>query len=280
MTEPARRPSEGPTTLITGATEGIGLATAAELVRRGQRVLLLGRNPEKLAAAQQETGAAATYRADLSELHQVAQVASEIRDQEGRIDVLINNAGGIFDPRQETREGIEMTWALNVLSPFLLTRELLPALRQSDDPRIITLASDAHRMARLDLSDPEMKRGYSAWPAYNASKLANVLLARELARRERWLGSAAVHPGVVRTGFNANNATLQARLWALVDLGAISPEEGAQTSVYLASTPQTPVSGTYWAKSKPTDPAPIALDDGLALRLWETAEDYLQRLGL
>ncbi|MDO4263045.1 MAG: SDR family oxidoreductase [Deinococcus sp.] len=267
------------TILVTGATEGIGKATAAELSRRGARVLLLGRNPQKLAAAAQEVGAAATYRADLSELGQVALTAGEILRAEPRIDVLINNAGGIFDPRQETREGVEMTWALNVLSPFLLTRELLPALRASPAPRVITVASDAHRMARLNLSDPEYKRNYWAWPAYNASKLANILFARELARREGWLTSASLHPGVVRSGFNANNGSLQAALWKVMDLFAISPGEGAQTSIFLASAPQLH-SGGYWTRCQPAKLAPAALDDGLALDLWETCGDYLRRLGL
>lgn len=268
------------TILITGATEGIGKAAAAELARRGARVLLLGRNPQKLAAAAQEVGAAATYRADLSELAQVALVAGQIARTESRIDVLLNNAGGIFSPRQETREGIEMTWALNVLSPFLLTRELLPTLRGSAAPRVITVASNAHRMGQLNLSDPEFRRGYRAWPAYNASKLANVLFARELARREGWLSSASLHPGVVRSGFNANNGGLQGALWKVVNLFAISPEQGAQTSVFLTSAPELSVSGGYWDKSRLTAPAPAALDDGLALDLWETCEDYLRRLGL
>ncbi|ADY25964.1 short-chain dehydrogenase/reductase SDR [Deinococcus proteolyticus MRP] len=273
-------PLNGRTILITGATEGIGRATAAELAGRGARVLLLGRNRQKLAATARQVGAAAAYRADLSELREVAAIAAEIRRREPRIDVLVNNAGGIFAPRQETREGLEMTWALNVLSPFLLTRELLPTLRGSADPRVITVASDAHRMARLDLSDPEHKRNYRSWPAYNASKLANVLFARELARREPWLTAATLHPGVVRSGFNSNNAGLQAALWKVVDLFALTPEQGARTSVFLAGAPELPQSGGYWAQSRLTAPAPGALDDGLALDLWETCEDYLRRLGL
>ncbi|WP_229839029.1 SDR family oxidoreductase [Deinococcus piscis] len=273
-------PLNGRTILITGATEGIGKATAAELARRGARVLLLGRSPQKLAATAQEIGAAGTYRADLSELAEVALIADEIRRTEPQIDVLINNAGGIFGTRQETREGIEMTWALNVLSPFILTRDLLPALRASTDPRVITVASDAHRLARLNLSDPEFRRGYGGWPAYNASKLANVLFGRELARREAWLVSASLHPGMVRSSFNANNSGLQAALWKVMNLFAISPEEGAQTSVLVASQPELGVSGGYWAQSHLTAPAPAALDDGLALDLWDTCEDYLRRLGL
>ncbi|WP_261663694.1 SDR family NAD(P)-dependent oxidoreductase [Deinococcus sp. Marseille-Q6407] len=270
----------GRTILITGATEGIGRATAAELSRRGARVLLLGRNPEKLAAVAREVGAAATFQADLSELQQVAAVAADIRRREPLLDTLINNAGGIFDPRQETREGLEMTWALNVLSPFLLTRELLPLLRAAPDPRMIMVASEAHRMGRLDLNDPEQRHSYRPWPAYNASKLAAVLLTRELARREPWLTAAALHPGVVRSGFNGNNASLQAALWKLVDRFAISPEEGAQTSVFLASTPQLSVNGSYWNRCRLAAPSAAALDDGLALDTWETCQGYLRRLGL
>ncbi len=265
------------TVLVTGATNGIGLVTARELARRGARVVIVGRDPGKTARVAQEVGAADALIADLSELVQVRRVAAEFRERIGRLDVLVNNAGAYYARRQETRGGIEMTWALNHLAPFLLTRELLPLLHQAQDPRVVTVSSDAHRFGRIRFDDPEFRRGYSGWSAYAQSKLANILFARELARREPGVRSNSLHPGMVRTGFGHNNGGGTSLLWRLIDRFAISPEQGARTSIYLASEPELSTSGRYFVREREVKPAPRALDDGAAQRLWTLSEEYVGR---
>ncbi|EYB67659.1 short-chain dehydrogenase/reductase SDR [Deinococcus phoenicis] len=262
----------GKTVLVTGATNGIGQVTARELARAGARVVIVGRDAEKTAWVAREIGAAETLVADLSELAQVRRAAAEFRERVGQLDVLVNNAGAFFGKRQETQEGTERTWALNHLAPFLLTRELLPLLRASADARVVTVASDAHRSGRLRLDDPEFRRGYRGWAAYSQSKLANILFARELARREPGVKSNSLHPGLVRSGFAHNNGGGISRLWRLVDRFGITPEEGARTSVLLASAPELTVSGRYFSAGREVRPAPRALDDGAALRLWQLSE--------
>lgn len=265
---------QGRRVLITGATGGIGLITARELVRRGAHVTIVGRNPDKTRQAAQDTGAQATLLADLSELAQVRRAAREFTARGEGLDVLINNAGAFFTTRQETREGIEQTWALNHLSPFLLTRELLPLLRQGQAPRVVTVASAAHMTGRIRFDDPEFRRGYGGWAAYAQSKLANILFARELARRESGLQSNSLHPGMVATGFAHNNGGWVSRAYRIVDRFAVTPEQGAQTSIHLAADPVS-VSGRYFSNRRETTPAPQARDDGAAYRLWTLSEEMV-----
>lgn len=259
----------GRSVLVTGATGGIGLETARELSRRGAAVTVLGRNPEKTARVAAEIGAAGTLIADLAELEQVRRVAAEFRDRVGGLDVLVNNAGAFYPERHESREGTELTWALNHLAPFLLTRELLPLLRAGDAPRVVTVSSGAHVMGRIRFDDPEFRRGYSGWAAYGQSKLANILFTRELARREPWLQANALHPGFVSTGFGQDS-----KLFGQFSRLGLTPQEGAQTSIHLAAD-RILVSGRYFVKSRETLPAPQALDDGAALRLWMLSEEYV-----
>ena len=267
-------PLHGQRVLITGATGGIGLITARELAARGAHVTIMGRNPSKTEEAARQTGAAATLLADLSELAQVRRAAREYTERFGQLDVLINNAGAFNTRRQETSEGTEQTWALNHLAPFVLTHELLPLLRQSAAPRVVTVASAAHAMGRIRFDDPEFRRGYGGWAAYSQSKLANILFARELARRESGIQSNSLHPGMVATGFAHNNGGLVSQLYRVVDLFAITPEQGAQTSIHLAADP-IGVTGRYFSNSRETTPAPQAQDDGAAFRLWVLSEGYL-----
>lgn len=258
---------KGRSVLVTGATGGIGLETARELARRGADVTILGRDPQKTARVAGETGAAGTLIADLAEVKQVRQVAAEFRDRVGTLDVLVNNAGAFYTERQESREGVELTWALNHLAPFLLTRELLPLLRAGQAPRVVTVSSGAHAMGRIHFDDPEFRRGYSGWVAYGQSKLANILFTRELARRNPWLQANTLHPGFVSTGFGQDNP-----LFSWFSRLGLSPEQGAQTSIHLAAD-QVLVSGRYFAESRETQPAPQALDDGAALRLWKLSAE-------
>lgn len=258
---------KGRSVLVTGATGGIGLETARELARRGAAVTVLGRNPEKTARVAAEIGAAGTLIADLAEMQQVRQVAAEFRDRVGSLDVLVNNAGAFYTKRQESREGVELTWALNHLAPFLLTRELLPLLRAGQAPRVVTVSSGAHAMGRIRFDDPEFRRGYSGWAAYGQSKLANILFTRELARRNPWLQANALHPGFVSTGFGQDNP-----LFSLGSRLGLTPQQGAQTSIHLAADPVM-VSGRYFVESRETLPTAQALDDGAAYRLWMLSED-------
>ncbi|WP_233218593.1 SDR family oxidoreductase [Deinococcus arcticus] len=272
-------PSATPrTVLITGATGGIGLVTARELARQGDRVLIVGRDPAKTERVAREVGAAGTFIADLSELAQVERLATQVQAQTAQLDVLINNAGAFYRDRRETREGIEQTWALNHLSPFVLTRALLPLLRQSERARVVTVASAAHAMGRLRLDDPEFRRGYGGWAAYAQSKLANILFARELARREPTLRSSSLHPGMVATGFAHNNGGWVSRLYRVVDRFALTPEQGAQTTLHVASAPLM-ASGRYYSERREATPAPQALDDGAAQALWQLSEAYLADRG-
>ncbi|WP_217694892.1 SDR family oxidoreductase [Deinococcus marmoris] len=260
---------QGRSVLVTGATGGIGLETARELARRGAAVTVLGRNPEKTARVAAEIGAAGTLIADLAEMQQVRQVAAEFRDRVGSLDVLVNNAGAFYTERHESREGTELTWALNHLAPFLLTRELLPLLRAGKASRVVTVSSGAHAMGRIRFDDPEFRRGYSGWAAYGQSKLANILFTRELARRNPWLQANTLHPGFVSTGFGQDNP-----LFSLGSRLGISPQQGAQTSIHLAADP-IGGSGRYFVESRETLPAAQALDDGAAYRLWMLSEEYV-----
>ncbi len=281
MTDSARTMS-GKTCLITGATSGIGEVAARELAKAGAKVVLVGRSRAKAEATaeairREAGGAPVEYLlADLSSQAEVRRLAGEVKAHHPRIDVLINNAGAMIAPRRESVDGIEMTWALNHLAYFLLTNLLLDTLKASAPSRIVSVSSDAHRMVSgIDFDDVEGKKSYKSFRAYSQSKLANVLFTRELARRLAGSGVTAncLHPGVVATNFTAGEGWA---LWALKQVTrviGISSEEGAKTTVYLASSPEVEgVSGEYFVKCKPTRPAKAALDDGAARRLWELSE--------
>ncbi|AWN23774.1 short-chain dehydrogenase [Deinococcus irradiatisoli] len=267
---------QGKTVLITGATNGIGRATAEALILQSAEVWLVGRNPEKTAEVQAQLGAAGFLLADLSLRGEAERVARDFAERVGKLDVLINNAGAIYDRRQESREGIELTWALNHLAYFIVTRELLPLLRESRG-RVVNVSSAAHVGGKIRWNDPEFKTGYSAWAAYGQSKLANILFTRELAYRERDHGvtANALHPGMVASGFGRNNEGL-GKLLKLVQPLSLSDEQGAQTSIYLASSPDVEgLSGLYFSNKRVTEPAAQALDDAAARRLWKLSESYL-----
>ncbi len=193
-----------------------------------------------------------------------------------RLDVLINNAGGVFASRQVSADGIELTWALNHMSYFLLTNLLTDILRASAPARVVNVSSDAHRGGTMHWDDLQFTRGYNGWAAYAQSKLANILFSNELARRLEGTGvtSNALHPGFVATRFAHNNGIIWGGLMALMQrLFAITPEEGAQTSIYLATASEVAtISGRYFVKSRETSPAPQAQDMAAAARLWEISE--------
>jgi len=273
--------NQKPICLITGATSGIGEVTARELARRGMHVVIVGRSAERVAATvariKQATGVdVETLIADLSSQAGVRSVAETFLQRYQRLDVLINNAGGFFASRQVSADGIELTWALNHMSYFLLTNLLIDTLRASAPARVINVSSDAHRGGVMRWDDLLFTRGYNGWAAYAQSKLANILFSNELARCLEGTGvtSNALHPGFVATRFAHNNGIIWGGLMALMQrLFAITPEEGAQTSIYLATAPEVAtISGRYFVKSRETSPAPQAQDMAAAARLWEITE--------
>lgn len=275
----------GKTILITGASSGIGLAAAEALAKKGARLILVGRNPEKTEAAAEQVRAAApgaaveVELADQGSLVQMRSFGARLRERLDHIDVLLNNAGAMHTTRKTTEDGFEMTFGVNHLGYFLLTLELLPLLRAAPAARIVNVASDAHSAAKLDLDDLNWeKRSYSSFPVYGTSKLCNILFTRELARRLEGTSITAnsLHPGVVRTGFGKNDGGFLASIVKLVGVFLISPDSGASTSVYLCSSPDVDgVSGRYFAKSRQIEPRRAGRDDASALGLWQRSAELV-----
>jgi retinol dehydrogenase 12 len=270
---------KGKTCLVTGATNGIGLATARVLAGMGATVLVHGRDAARGKRAVEEivrsTGNEATtfVRADFAELADVRRFAAEIDATVPRLDVLINNAGTMSASRTWTIDGYETTFAVNHLAVFLLTLLLLDKLKRSAPARIVVVASDAHRRVKLDFDDLMNVRPGGFLRAYGRSKLANVLFARMLARRLVGTGVTvnALHPGVVATHlFHDAPALVRGVVATVGRLFMITPEEGAKTSVYLASSPEVAgLSGGYYDRCRLVQPSAQALQDADAARLWE-----------
>ena len=264
--------------LITGASSGIGRATAIGLAQRGASVLLTGRNPERcdeaLAAVRAAGGTdARMFQSDFSRLDSVRELAESIRQHTERLDVLINNAAVVVMRRTLTANGYEMIFAVNHLAPFLLTGLLLPLLNPG--ARIVNVASDAHRWGALDFDDLHNERSYIALRVYGQSKTANILWNLELARRLDGSGVTAnsLHPGAIRSNLGGGQgfaADLLRYIWALF---MKSPEQGAATSIYLAESLDVEgVSGSYFANCREKQPAAHAVDGPTAGRLWEVSE--------
>ena len=271
---------QGQVCVVTGATSGIGKAAAAALARQGAEVIVVGRDPgraEATAAAIQADGAPPpkVEIADLARLDQVRALAGRLNQTLDRIDVLINNAGLVLNDRKVTPDGYEHVFAVNHLAPFLLTNLLRPKLTAPAPARVITVSSDAHTAARLDLDDPNLEHGWSSWRSYSNSKLANILFTRELAGRLDGTGVTAncLHPGVVRTGFGRDARPLMRAGITIARPFMLSPERGADTIVYLASSPDVAAkTGGFYVKRQLRKPSAAACDDDTARRLWEISE--------
>jgi NAD(P)-dependent dehydrogenase (short-subunit alcohol dehydrogenase family) len=272
--------------MITGATSGIGKATARALADMEARVVLVGRNQAKcedtLRWITRETRNpnVECMLADLSSQEQIRRLADEFRIRYPRLDVLVNNAGALFLKRLESVDGIEMTFALNHLSCFLLTNLLLDRLKAADGARIINVSSRSHENAVMDFDDLQCRREYSGMKAYGRSKLANLLFTFELARRLEGTGVTvnALHPGFVATNFGMNNndPLAKAILW-LMHLGARSPEKGAETVIYLASSPRVDnVSGKYFVDKKVVASSAASLNPETAEKLWRASEELVK----
>jgi NAD(P)-dependent dehydrogenase (short-subunit alcohol dehydrogenase family) len=269
---------KGKTVVITGGTSGIGEMAAEILAKKGARIVLIARDKTRgdatLARLRNSAPGVAhsIYFADLTRLAEMKLVAAQIADQEPRIDVFINNAGALFARRRLTQDGLEFTFALNHMAYFVLTEGLRKRLLASRPARIINTASAAHQDATLDFDNLQSAKNYSALKAYSRSKLCNILFTRELARRLHGTGVTAncLHPGFVATRFGDQSGGPIAHLIWLAKFFAISPAEGAETIVYLASSPDVATTtGEYFYKCLPNTPSAAARDGRSALFLWQ-----------
>ena len=269
---------KGKTVVITGGTSGIGEVATIALAQTGARIVLVARNKSRAEATLARLlirgpGAShSVYFADLTRLAEMKRVAAEIANREPPIDILINNAGALFGTRRLTEDELESTFALNHMSYFVVTEALRERLLASGAARIVNTASAAHQGATLDFDDLQSAKSFSPMKVYSCSKLCNILFTRELARRLHGTGVTAncLHPGFVATRFADESGGLISRFAWLAKFFAISPAEGAQTIIYLASSPEVAnVAGKYFYKCRPTMPSASALDDRAALALWE-----------
>ncbi|MGP0060833.1 MAG: SDR family oxidoreductase [Beijerinckiaceae bacterium] len=273
---------QGKTIVITGGTSGIGEVAALKLAAMGARIVLVARSKGRGEATLARLDKSApglshkVHYADLSRLAEMKRVAAEIAASEERIDVLINNAGALFNARRVTQDGLEYTFATNHMAYFVVTALLRERLMGSVPARIVNTASNAHQAAKLDLDDLQSAKNFMGFAAYGRSKLCNILFTRELARRLQGTGVTAncLHPGFVASRFGDDSGGLLAPVVRVAKLFAISPEKGAETIVYLASSPAVAqTSGEYFAKSRPALPTKTARDDKLAQQLWEKTAD-------
>ncbi len=275
---------QGKICLITGGTNGIGKSTALALARMGATVVIVGRDAQKTARVVEEVRTESgnntvdSLIADLSSQQEVRRLADEFKSKYSHLHVLLNNAGGVFMQRQFSADGIEMTFALNHLAYFLLTNLLLDTIKASAPARIINVASDAHSSGKIEFDNLQGEREYGT-SAYGNSKLANILFTMELSRR---LGNGvtvnALHPGFVSTGFGKNNPGLLMKLIrVVVPLFARSPEKGAETSIYLASSPEVQsMTGKYFVDCKVTQSSPRATDMEVAKELWDVSAEMVR----
>jgi NAD(P)-dependent dehydrogenase (short-subunit alcohol dehydrogenase family) len=267
--------------LVTGATAGIGKVTAQALAEQGAKVVLVSRNKEKCALTVSEiknqTGNKDVdfIASDLSSQKEIYKLAEEFIKTHSHLDILVNNAGAVFTSREVSPDGFEMTFALNHLNYFLLTNLLINQLKKSPAARIVNVSSMAHESGQINFDDLQGERRYSGWGAYCQSKLANVLFTYELARRlaSTKITTNALHPGVVGTNFGSNNSGFMAMFVRLyLRLFSISDKEGAQTSIYLASSPEVEnVSGKYFVKRKIRNSSSASHNKDVALRLWQVS---------
>ncbi|HEV2091671.1 MAG TPA: SDR family oxidoreductase [Rubrobacter sp.] len=270
----------GKVALVTGGTSGIGKATALALAAMGADVVVVGRDRERGEKAAAEIRAQTGGRvdlalADLASQAEVRALAEGFKRRYDRLDVLVNNAGLVQSTRTETPDGLETTFATNHLAPFLLTNLLLDVLKQSAPSRVVTVSSEAERWGDIDFDDLQSREKYRGFPVYGMTKLANIMFTYELAERLEGTGVTAtcMHPGAVNTRFGANNRGPMTILFRLSKPFMRTPEQGADTVIWLASSPDVEgVSGRYFSDRKPLEPKKIANDPAARRRLWEESE--------
>jgi NAD(P)-dependent dehydrogenase (short-subunit alcohol dehydrogenase family) len=272
---------EGKVVLITGGTSGIGRAAATALAAMGAEVAVTGRSRQRGEAAVEEirdtsgNERVSLMLADLAVQTEVRGLAEEFRERYDRLDVLVNNAGIIQSKRTETPDGLELTLAVNHLAPFLLTNLLLDLLKESAPSRIITVSSEARRGAQIDFEDLQSERRYRAFKVYGMTKLANILFTYELAERLEGTGVVAncLHPGGVNTNFGTNNRSVGTLLFRAFKPFMRTPEQGADTIVYLAISPEAgKMTGRYLTDRKVVSSFNEPHDEATQKRLWEVSE--------
>jgi NAD(P)-dependent dehydrogenase (short-subunit alcohol dehydrogenase family) len=266
--------------MITGATSGIGEAAATALAAQGHAVIIVGRNTAKTEAIarqiRSQTGKESIYSltADFSDLEQVHQLAEQVKTQFPKLDGLVNNAGAYFNRRQRTNYGVEKTFLVNHLAPFLLTNLLLEHLQAK--ARIINVASEAHRYGQLDCTDLNLERFYFGMTAYSRSKLANILFTDELIHqlKGRAVTVNALHPGGVATNIFSTDFSIFGPLFKwIVSWFTLTPEDGADNTIYLATSPEVEgVTGKYFVEREAVSSSPLSYDEDLARQLWEVSE--------
>lgn len=270
----------GRTAIVTGASSGIGKVTALELAKAGATVVMVCRPGDKAKAARDEIAAAGGHNvelmaADLSSLASIRACAAEFKSTHNRLDVLVNNAGIFMPERQVTVDGLERTFATNHLAYFLFTNLVLDVLKASAPARIVSVASEAERWGKIDFDDLQCENRYRGIKAYSQSKLANIIFTYELARRLAGTGVAAncLHPGGVNTGWARNAKGLFKMAMGMFSRFMLTPEQGAQTSIYLATSPEAKgITGTYFIKCEPAKSIASSYDPAIAARLWEVSE--------
>jgi NAD(P)-dependent dehydrogenase (short-subunit alcohol dehydrogenase family) len=269
---------QGKTVVITGATSGIGEVAALKLAGKGARIVLVARDKGRAEAMLDRLRTTApgvehrVHYGDLSRISEMKRLAAGIALVEPKIDVLINNAGALFNSRQLTEDGLEYTFATNHAAYHVLTLGLANSLRAAGSARVVSTASGAHRRAKLDFDDLQSAKSYSGFMVYSRSKLCNILWTRELAKR--WAGTGitvnCLHPGFVATRFGDQSGGFLQSLFGAAKIFAISPEKGAETIIHLASAPEVAnVSGGYFYKNRLATPTSEAQDETSARRLWE-----------
>lgn len=273
------------TTVLTGATSGIGGETALALAKKGHALYLLVRNTEKGEELKQElvnkTGNKDIFivKCDLSDLASVVAAADELNAKLFNINVLINNAGGIFNKWQQSKDGFELTFATNHLGHFLLTNRLMPLLEKGH-ARIINVSSEAHKMGKADFDKLQQKEAYSAMKAYGTAKLFNIYFTKSLAEKyaDRGITAYALHPGIVRTSFGVSLSGFAKLLMWLARPFMIGPEKGAETTVYLATEQKLESkSGQYFSKKKVAKTAPAANNKDARNKLWALSEKLVSK---
>lgn len=276
----------GKTVLVTGATNGIGFITARELAKMGATVLMVARDQTKGRAKLEEIRQAVPQAklelmlCDLSSMASIRQLATNLTAKYSSLDVLVNNAGAFYSERQVSKDGLEMTFALNHIGYFLLTNLLLETLKRTKNSRIVSVSSGAHLSGKMNFDDLQFEKKFNGWQAYSDSKLANVLFTKELSRRLAGTGVTAncLHPGFVKTGFaNGSSGFLGLALNLAKNILAITPEKGAETMIYLSSSQEVAnVTGEYFDKKKIAKVNPQALDSSISKRLWEVSEKLVE----
>ncbi|MFQ5986401.1 MAG: SDR family oxidoreductase [Thermoplasmata archaeon] len=273
---------EGKTCLVTGANSGIGKATATSLARMGAHVVMVCRSRARGEAAQEEIQASSTkssvdlWIADLASQEDIHALAAGVQGEYQKLHVLVNNAGALVSPRRETVDGLEYTFALNHLAPFLLTNLLLDLLEASAPARIVNVTSGVHAWGRIRFHDLQGARSYGALRAYNQSKLGNVLFTYELARKLEGSGVTVncVHPGAVNTNFGNDAKSAFATLLRVVKPLMRSPRKGAETVLFAATAPELEgMTGQYFVNKEAKASSRRSYDEELARRLWEVSAE-------